>query len=146
MKIDEELNFDRHIAAKTKKTNSILVLIKKTFSNLTENIVVNLYKSLVQPHLEYCNQIWFPRYEREKIQLEKVQRRATRLIPTLRNLSYVERLETLKLPTLEFRRRRGAMIELYKPRNFLYDKEASNGLIELSHRNHRGNNIQLKKC
>ena len=36
------------------------------------------------------------------------------------------------------------MIEIYKLRNFLYDKEASNGLIELSHRNHRGNNIQLK--
>ena len=36
------------------------------------------------------------------------------------------------------------MIEIYKLRNFLYDKEASNGLIELSHWNHRGNNIQLK--
>ena len=36
------------------------------------------------------------------------------------------------------------MIEIYKLRNFLYDKEASNRLIELSHRNHRRNNIQLK--
>ena len=61
--------------------------------------------------------------------------RATRLIPTLRNEEslYEERLETLKLPTLEFRRRRGAMIEIYKLRNFLCDKEASHGLIELSH-------------
>ena len=36
------------------------------------------------------------------------------------------------------------MIEKYKLRNFLYDKEASNGLIEISHRNHRVNNIQIK--
>ena len=36
------------------------------------------------------------------------------------------------------------MIEIYKLRNFLSDKEASNGLIELSHRNHRENIIQLK--
>ena len=37
------------------------------------------------------------------------------------------------------------MIEIFKLRNFFFDKEASNGLIELSHRNHRGVNIQLKR-
>ena len=131
VKIDEELNFDGHIASKTKKSNSILGLIKNTFSNLTGNIVVILYKSLVRRHLEYCNQIWFPRYERQKTQIENIQHRATRLIPTLRNLSYEERLEILKLPTLEVRRR-GVLIKICKPRNFLYDKEASNGLIMLS--------------
>ena len=42
VEIDEEPNFDRYVAAKTKKAISILGLIKKTFSNLTENIVVIL--------------------------------------------------------------------------------------------------------
>ena len=44
VEIDEELNFDRYVAAKTKKATSILGLSMKNFSNLTENIVVILYK------------------------------------------------------------------------------------------------------
>ena len=66
VELDEELNFDRHIAAKIKKAKAILGLIKKTSSKLTENNVVNLYKTLFRLHLQYCNQIWFPRYERQK--------------------------------------------------------------------------------
>ena len=46
--------------------------------------------------------------------MEKIQRRATRLIPSLKGLSYEERLRALKLPSLEHRRRRGDMIQVFK--------------------------------
>jgi len=46
--------------------------------------------------------------------LEKVQKRATKLVLTVKILCYEERLRKLKLPTLEYRRIRGDMIELYK--------------------------------
>ena len=46
--------------------------------------------------------------------LERVQRRATKLIPSLKDLTYTERLVALKLPSLQHRRRRGDMIQTYK--------------------------------
>ena len=46
--------------------------------------------------------------------LEKVQRRATKLIPNLRNLSYESRLKRIGLQTLKTRRLRGDLIEVFK--------------------------------
>ena len=46
--------------------------------------------------------------------VERVQRRATRIIPKLRDLPYEERLKKLNLYSLAYRRRRGDMIQVYK--------------------------------
>ena len=73
-----------------------------------------LYKSMVRPHLEYGNLIWGPFYEGDKKLVESVQRRATKLIPELREKTYEERLQALDLPSLEYRRNRGDMIQCYK--------------------------------
>jgi len=52
---------------------------------------------------------------------EKVQKRATKLIPTIRTMEYTERLKTYRLPTLHFRHIRGDMIEMYKLLSGKYD-------------------------
>ena len=57
--------------------------------------------------------------------IEKVQKRATKLIISLKKLSYVERLKQLQLPTLKYRRLRGDMIELFKIVHNYYDSEAA---------------------
>ena len=76
--------------------------------------MVQLYKSLVRPHLEYGNQIWNPFLKRQSRAIERVQRRATKFIKHLSDLEYGERLKKLKLPSLKYRRIRGDLINTYK--------------------------------
>ena len=73
-----------------------------------------LFTSIVRPHLEYGNVAWHPYLRKDIALLEKVQRRATKLIPEIRNKPYQERLRSLDLPSLVYRRLRGDAIECYK--------------------------------
>ena len=112
--IDDSLEFGKHIKEIVNKANRMLGLIKIGFDCMNREIFMNLYPALVRPLLEYCVQVWSP-YKRKYINLiEGVQRRATKLVPELRNLPYEERLRKLGLTTLEDRRVRGDMIETYK--------------------------------
>ena len=112
--IDSNLDFKEHVDSKVKKANQMLGLIKRSFSHLDKNMFLNLYKCLVRPHVEFGSPAWATEYKREKIKLENVQRRATKLIPEIKDLSYSDRLKTLGLPTLEYRGRRADIIEVYK--------------------------------
>ena len=70
--------------------------------------------SMVRPHLEYGNIIWGPHFKQDMKAIERAQKRATRMIPTLKDRRYTERLKALDLPSLEYRRKRGDMIMYYK--------------------------------
>ena len=76
--------------------------------------MLKLFNAFVIPHLEYAIQFCSPFLRKDVIKLEKVQRRATKLIPSLRNKSYEDRLRELNLYSLEKRRVRGDMIEVWK--------------------------------
>ena len=71
----------------------MLGIIKKSFATLDKVTLPLLYKSMVRPHLEYGNVIWGPIYKGDQIMVEKVQKRATKLIPTIWHLPYGERLK-----------------------------------------------------
>ena len=96
------------------KANRVLGLIRRNIVNKTPDILVRLYKSLVRPHLEYCVSSWSPHYVKDKALLEKIQHRFTRILPTLRKLTYEERLQRLGLWSLEERRNRADLIEVFK--------------------------------
>ena len=112
--IDDKLNFRSHIKEIVSKANRVLGLIRIGFDCLDKEMFMNLYPVLVRPHLEYCVQVWSPHLVREIKLVEGVQRRATKLVPELKELPYEERLKRLGLTTLEERRVRGDMIETYK--------------------------------
>ena len=73
-----------------------------------------LYKSLVRPHLEYGSCVWSTMYKMEKIKIENIQKRATKVLPELKHKSYTESLKSLGLPSLEYRRLKADMIQTYK--------------------------------
>ena len=64
----------------------------------------------MRPHLEYGAPIWNPCTKKYINAIENVQRRATKQIPGLTNLSYHERLEVINRPTLQYRRYRGDIL------------------------------------
>ena len=111
--IDDKLKFHEHTSVTIAKANRILALMKRSF-NINMNIFLRLYMTLVRPILEYANIAWGPTFITDQKSLEKVQRRATKMLPELYNLTYAERLRHLKLPSLYYRRRRGDMIFVYQ--------------------------------
>ncbi len=112
--IDTDLSFEAHIASITSKASQIMGAIRRTFTSLDNEHMMMLYKSQVRSILEYANAVWSP-YKCKDINLvENVQRRATKNLRGMANLSYPERLSKLNLPTLLYRRLRGDMITTYK--------------------------------
>ena len=75
--------------------------------------------------------MWHPRFKEDVEQLEKVQRRATKLVTSLRDMSYQQRLQALDLPSLVYRRYRGDMIEVYKFIHGIY--KSGHNLLPLAH-------------
>ena len=106
--------FHHQTAAVVKKTNCMLAVIKNSFAVLNIFTLPLLFKALVRPLLEYGNVIRGPHYKLDQQALVRVQRRATKLLPQLNDLDYVHRLKALKLPSLQYRRQRGDMLETFK--------------------------------
>ena len=119
--IDEKLTFRDHIHVKINEAYPMLGIIKRSFKCLTTSSFILLYKSMVRSHLDYCSSVWVP-YEKGDIELlEKVQKRATKLILTIRTMAYSERLKACKLPALQYRHIRGDMIKMFKILSGKYD-------------------------
>ena len=112
--IDKDLNFELHITEMVKKANRIAGLMWRTFEHIDKQVFKLLYTSMVRPHLEYGAPIWSPHLWKMADLIESVQRRATKRVPNLSNLTYEERLKRLKMPSLLYRRLRGDLINVYK--------------------------------
>ena len=75
---DEDMSFDKHLNKTITKANQILGIVKRTFISKHRTILLNIYKTIIRPHLEYANIIWSPHLKRQSIASEKIQRKATK--------------------------------------------------------------------
>ena len=139
MKVSEQCR----IAAS--KGNQVLGMIRRKITYKEKSLIIPLYKAIVRPHLEYCIQAWNPHLRKDVDMLEKIQRRATKLIPERRDLTYEERLKECGLTTLETRRLRGDQIEVFNILNG-YENIDSNIFFEIKESKiTRGHNYTLVK-
>ena len=115
--ITNDLKPEKQVIAASQRAMTVLRSVKRAFVRFDIETFSIIYTTYIRPHLEYCIQAWAPYYAKEILLLEKVQRRATKLVWGLKDLSYEERLERLKLFSIELveeRRLRGDLIQTFK--------------------------------
>ena len=112
--ITKDFKVAKQCAEAAKTGNKVLGMIHRTFTNKSKYIVKKLHKSLVRPHLDYCVQAWRPHLKKDIEVLEKVQRRATRMVEGCKGMNYEGRLKNIGITTLELRRERADLLEMFK--------------------------------
>ena len=142
--VDNELSFSKHVETQVRKANRLVGLIRRSFTYLDKDVMRQLFCALVRPHLEFGNVAWSPRHKKEINLIEKVQERATKIIPGMKNMNYEQRLKAMKLPSLCYRRKRGDLIEVFKYVNGFYNTN-QNLLIKDPSKRTRGHAHKLLK-
>ena len=111
--ISKDLKWQKQTEKSSKMANRVLGFIARNFRYKNKELVTTLYKFLLRQHLEYAVQFWSPHLRRGIDEIEKIQRRATKIIPEIRNHSYHQRINDTDLISLAQRRLRGELIEVF---------------------------------
>ena len=99
--VGAKLNMSQQCVLSAQKANGILGSIRRGVATGDMEMIVPLYSALTRLRLEYCVQVLGPQYKKDVELLERVQRRATKMIRGLKHLQYEDRLRELGLCSLE---------------------------------------------
>ena len=114
VQVSSDLRRRKHYIEARNRANRVLGFIARNIKSRSTKVILKLYLALVRPHLDYAVQFWSPYHRMDIGVLESVQRRITKMIEGIRNSSYEKRLKLSKLHSLERRRVRRDLIEVFK--------------------------------
>ena len=140
--VQNDLKVNKQCIKAANSANRMLGMIKRNFVCKDKDVIMPLYKTLVRPHLDYCVQAWRPHLVKDVTRLEKIQRRATKMIRGCEKLDYEGRVERLGLTRFEMRMRRADLIEVFKIMNGLEGIDEKK-FFERSTRDTRGHGLRL---
>ena len=112
--LSDDACFHYHITEAVNKAKRMAGWVLRTFASREREVMLTLWKALVQPALDYCSQLWSPHKKGEIQKLESVQRSFTKQIQGMRDLNYWERLKALGLYSQQRRRERYRAIYIWK--------------------------------
>ena len=135
---------EKHINRIVGETYNLVRNIKVAFRYLDEEMIKKLIVTMIRPKLEYAAIIWSPCTKMNIKKIERIQRSATKLVPSLQNLSHKKRLKRLNLQTMEQRRERD-LIAVYRLMNGM-EKVDNQDLVTWDKRDTRGYGKKIKKA
>ena len=128
--IANDLKWVHQIEKAVQTAKAIISQIRNSFTYFECELVRLLYVSLIRPHLEYAVPVWSPYLRGDIENIENVQHRATRLATSIKRKNYEYRVKHMRLTTLETRRKRGNLIQLFKIINKIDHVNLRNELLE----------------
>ena len=114
IKLSNDLKWAKQSREAAMRAFRMLGAINRNVTYKSKYVIRKLYCAYVRPHLEYCIQAWSPYHQKDTKLLERVQRRATKLVKGFQHLSYEERLKKLNLKSLSYRRHKADMVQVFK--------------------------------
>ncbi|KFP99506.1 hypothetical protein N329_04800, partial [Haliaeetus albicilla] len=143
--VDEKLSMSQQRALAVQKANCILGCIKRSMASRSREVILPLSSPLMRPHLEYCVQLRGPQHKKDRDVLERVQRRVTKMIRQLEDLSYEDRLREWGLFCLKKRRLWGDLTAAFQHLKGTYKKDGE-GLFTRAYSDRtRGNGFKLQE-
>nr|CAH8845910.1 unnamed protein product [Trichobilharzia regenti] len=143
--VSHDLKTTAHCRAVAARSFRSLWAIRRAFTRITRDMFTSLYTSLVRSRLENCIQAASPCLKGDSHILESVQRKATRMVHGIANLSYEERLDSLNLFSLSYRRQRGDLITMFKILNNDYGPDLFSLFLPTRSEHLRGHSRRVQK-
>ena len=109
-----DLSFGTHIDKMRKQTNKLIGWVFRTFRTRSKKVMMTVWRSLIQPRLDYCSQLWSPSDATTINMLEDIQRHFSSRVSGMKDRDYWDRLKELRLYSQERRRERYAIIFIWK--------------------------------
>ena len=114
VQMTDDGKFSQHIAQVCSKARQKCGWVLRTFRCRQTSFLKFVFKTLVQGHVDYCSQLYFPSQSAELEAIENIQKSFTKKIPEVSHLNYWERLTYLKMYSQQRRAERYRIIYTWK--------------------------------